>query len=73
MMESDFLFLLLVSILCLLNILADGINVGFDFPKLLGICPDGFELGIGFFMLLFQPGILHFQRTAIIFAVRELG
>ncbi len=62
MMESDFLFLLLVSILCLLNILADGINVGFDFPKLLRILPDGFELGIGFGMLLFQSGIRNFRN-----------
>ena len=62
MKESDFLFLLMVSILCLLNILADGINVGFDFPKLLGIRPDGFELGIGFGMLLFQSGIRNFRN-----------
>ena len=46
MKESDFLFLLMVSFLCLLNILADGINVGFDFPKLLRIRTDGFELSI---------------------------
>lgn len=71
MKESDFLLLLMVSILCLLNILADGINVGFDFPKLLGILPDGFELGIGFFMLLFQSGILCIQLLAVNFAVRE--
>ena len=71
MKESDFLFLLMVSILCLLNILADGINVGFDFPKLLGIRPDGFELGVGFCVLLFQSGILCIQLLAVKFAVRE--
>ena len=48
MKESDFLFLLTVILLLhLFQILASGIRIGFDFPKLLGILPDGFELGIG--------------------------
>ena len=62
MKESDFLFLLMVSFLCLLNILAGGIHIGFDFPELLGIRPDGLELDIGFFMLLFQSGIRNFRN-----------
>ena len=45
---SDFLFLLTVILLLhLFQILASGIRIGFDFPRLLGILPDGFELGIG--------------------------
>ena len=72
MMESDFLFLSAV-ILLLFLIFACGIHIGFDFPKLLRICPDGFELGIGFFMLLFQSGILCFQLVMVKLAVRELG
>ena len=72
MKESDFLFLLTVILLLhLFQILASGIRIGFDFPKLLGILPDGFELGIGFFMLLFQSGILCIQLLAVKFAVRE--
>ena len=63
----------MVSILCLLNILANRIHTGFDFPELLRILPDGFELGIGFLMLLFQSGILCIQPLAIKLAVRELG
>ena len=61
MMESDFLFLSAV-ILLLFLIFACGIHIGFDFPKLLGIRPDGFELGIGFGMLLFQSGIRNFRN-----------
>ena len=61
MKESDFLFLLMVLFLCLLNILAGRVHMGFDFPKLLGIRPDGFELGIGFPVLLFQSGVLCIQ------------
>ena len=71
MKESYFLFLLIVLLLCLLNILVDGINVGFDFPKLLRILPDGFELGVGFGMLLFQSCILCIQLMAVKLAVRE--
>lgn len=52
-------------------ILAGRVHTGFDFPKLLRIRPDGFELGIGFFMLLFQSGILCIQLLAVKFAVRE--
>ena len=33
-----------------------------NFPKLLRILPDGFELGIGFGMLLFQSGIRNFRN-----------
>ena len=73
MKESDFLFLLMVLFLCLLNILAGRVHTGFDFPKLLRIRPDGLELGIGSCVLLFQSGILCFQRMAIKLAVRELG
>ena len=63
MKESDFLFLLTVILLLhLFQILASGIRIGFDFPKLLRIRPDGFELGIGFFMLLFQSGIRNFRN-----------
>lgn len=63
MKESDFLFLLTVILLLhLFQILASGIRIGFDFPKLLGILPDGFELGIGFGMLLFQSGIRNFRN-----------
>ena len=47
--------------------------MGFDFPKLLGIRPDGFELSVGFLVLLFQSGILCIQLMAVKFAVRELG
>ena len=37
-------------------------NIEFNFPKLLRILPDGFELGIGFGMLLFQAGIRNFRN-----------
>ena len=74
MKESDFLFLFsVILLLCLFPILTGRIHTGFDFPKLLGIRPDGFELGVGFFMLLFQSGILCIQLMAIKFAIRELG
>ena len=62
MQESDFLLLFAGCVLlCLFQILAGGIHIGFDFPELLRIRPDGFELGIGFFMLLFQSGVLCIQ------------
>ena len=62
MQDSDFLLLFVGCVLlCLLQILAGRVHIGFDFPKLLRICPDGFELGIGFFMLLFQSGVLCIQ------------
>ena len=74
MQESDFLLLFVGCVLlCLFQILAGGIHIGFDFPELLRIRPDGFELGIGFLMLLFQSGILCIQLLAVKFAVRELG
>ena len=74
MKESDFLFLsAVILLLCLFLVLAGGIHTGFDFPELLRICPDGFELSVGFFMLLFQLGILRIQLMAVKFAVRELG
>ena len=41
---------------------ACGYRIGFNFPKLLRILPDGFELGIGFGMLLFQSGIRNFRN-----------
>ena len=57
--DSDFLILMVGSpILRLCRILTDGINVGFDFPKLLRILLDGFERNTGFLMPLFQSGIL---------------
>ena len=74
MKESDFLFLsAVILLLCLFLVLAGGIHTGFDFPELLRICPDGFELGIGFIMLLLQSGILCFQLMAVKLAVRELS
>lgn len=45
--------------------------MGFDFPELLRICPDGFELSVGFFMLLFQSGVLCIQLMLVRFSVRE--
>ena len=63
MKESDFLFLLtMILLLHLFQILAGRVHTGFDFPKLLRIRPDGFELGIGFDMLLFQSGIRNFRN-----------
>mgnify|MGYP003442061099 CR=1 FL=1 len=63
MKESDFLLLFVVILLlCLFLILAGWIHIGFDFPKLLRILPDGFELGMGFGMLLFQAGIRNFRN-----------
>lgn len=48
-------------LLRLFKILAGRVHIEFNFPKLLRILPDGFELGIGFGMLLFQSGIRNFQ------------
>ena len=39
-----------------------GFQIDPNFPKLLRILPDGFELGIGFGMLLFQSGIRNFRN-----------
>ena len=62
MQESDFLLLFTGCLLLeLLQILANRIHIEFDFPELLRILPDGFELGIGFGMLLFQSGVLCIQ------------
>ena len=78
MQESDFLFLFTGCLLLgLFQILAGGIHTGFDFPKLLRILPDGFELGIGFGMLLFQADIRNFRneksctRRFMIFILRQ--
>ena len=61
--ESDSLFLFWRCVLLrLFKILAGGVHIGFDFPELLGIRPDGLELDIGFFMLLFQSGIRNFRN-----------
>lgn len=57
--------------LCLFQILAGRVHIGFDFPELLRILPNGFELCIGFLMLLFQSGILCIQLVTVKFAVRE--
>ena len=63
MKESDFLLLFTGCLLLeLLQILVGRVHTGFDFPKLLRIRPDGFELGIGFGMLLFQSGIRNFRN-----------
>ena len=63
MKESDFLLLFTGCLLLeLLQIFTGRVHMGFDFPKLLGIRPDGFELGIGFGMLLFQSGIRNFRN-----------
>ena len=63
MKESDFLLLFTGCLLLeLLQILVGRVHTGFDFPKLLRILPDGFELGIGFGMLLFQSGIRNFRN-----------
>ena len=62
MQESDFLLLFVGCVfLELLQILTGRVHTEFDFPKLLRICPDGFELGIGFLVLLFQSGVLCIQ------------
>ena len=54
MQDSDFLLLFTgCALLRLFKILAGRIHTGFDFPKLLRIRPDGFELGIGLLVLLF--------------------
>ena len=50
------------ALLRLFKILAGRVHMGFDFPELLRIRPDGFELGIGFGMLLFQSGIRNFRN-----------
>ena len=53
MKESDFLLLFVGCVLLhLFQILADRVHTGFDFPELMRSCPDGFELDIGFLMLL---------------------
>ena len=63
MKESNFLILFVgCALLCLFKILADRVHIEFNFPKLLRILPDGFELGIGFRMLLFQSGIRNFRN-----------
>ena len=61
--ESDSLFLFWRCVLLrLFKILAGRVHIEFNFPKLLRILPDGFELGIGFGMLLFQSGIRNFRN-----------
>ena len=63
MQESDFLLLFVGCVfLELLQILAGRVHIEFNFPKLLGILPDRFELGIGFGMRLFQSGIRNFRN-----------
>ena len=63
MKKSDFLLLFVGCVLLgLLQIFTGRVHTGFDFPELLGILPDGFELGIGFGMLLFQSGIRNFRN-----------
>ena len=63
MKESNFLILFVrCALLRLFKILAGRVHIGFNFPKLLRILPDGFELGIGFGMLLFQSGIRNFRN-----------
>ena len=72
MQESDFLLLFVGCVLlCLLQILAGRVHMEFDFPELLRICPDGFELSVGFFMLLFQSGVICIQLMLVKFFVRE--
>ena len=72
MQESDFLLLFVGCVLLwLLQILAGRVHTGFDFPKLLRILPDGFELGIGFLVLLLQSGVLCIQLMLVNFPVRE--
>lgn len=61
--ESNFLILFVgCAPLRLFKILAGRVHIEFNFPKLLRILPDGFELGIGFGMLLFQSGIRNFRN-----------
>ena len=63
MKESNFLILFVgCALLRLFKILAGRVHIGFHFPKLLRIPPDGFELGMGFGMLLFQSGIRNFRN-----------
>ena len=63
MKESNFLILFVgCALLRLFKILAGRVHIEFNFPKLLRILPDGFELGIGFGMLLFQSGIRNFRN-----------
>ena len=63
MKESNFLILFVgCALLRLFKILAGRVHIEFNFPKLLRILPDGFELGIGFGMLLFQAGIRIFRN-----------
>ena len=63
MKESNFLILFVgCALLRLFKTLAGRVHIGFNFPKLLRILPDGFELGIGFGMLLFQSGIRNFRN-----------
>ena len=78
MKESNFLILFVgCALLRLFKILAGRVHIGFHFPKLLRILPDGFELGIGFGMLLFQAGIRIFRneksctRRFMIFILRQ--
>ena len=78
MKESNFLILFVgCALLRLFKILAGRVHIGFHFPKLLRIPPDGFELGIGFGMLLFQAGIRIFRneksctRRFMIFILRQ--
>ena len=48
MKESNFLTLFVgCALLRLFKILAGRVHIEFNFPKLLRILPDGFELGIG--------------------------
>ena len=66
MKESNFLILFVgCALLCLFKILAGRVHMEFNFPKLLRIL-SGFELGIGFgmllSMLLFQSGIRNFRN-----------
>lgn len=63
MKESNFLILFVgCAQLRLFKILAGRVHMEFNFPKLLRILPDEFELGIGFRMLLFQSGIRNFRN-----------
>ena len=63
MKESNFLILFVgCALLRLFKILAGRVHIEFNFSKLLRILPDGFELGIGFGMLLFQSGIRSFRN-----------
>ena len=78
MKESNFLILFVgCALLRLFKILAGRVHIEFHFPKLLRILPDGFELGIGFGMLLFQSGIRNFRneksctRRFMIFILRQ--